>query len=305
MEDKKNILSKPFFAVATALFCWTVWGTAFPLIKKCYELFSINGVASPLLFGGLRFFLAGILLLSGTAIVNRQLPIPSAENFKIVLLLGSVQTGLVYFFQYIALNYCSGTNGSIVNALQPLFMTVFAHFLFKNDRITARKIIGIVLGFSGVLVCLVGAGSVSFSFMGEGFLLISAILFSLGSNLSKIAAGKMSPVIISGWNLLIGGLELVIIGLCLGGRITNGGVLGFSHFGTLALISAVCFLLWTADCKANSVGKLAPFQFVNPITGAVLSALLLGENAFQPKNIIALVLVSLGIIITTAGKSHK
>lgn len=299
MKEKKSFLANPVIAIVIAIICWAIWGSAFPLIKKCYALFSIEGIASPLLFGGLRFVVAGILLLIIVTVKDGKFPVQSKENMLSLVKLGSVQTGLVYFFEYIALNYCSGVNSSIVNALQPLFLTIFAHLLFKNDKITVRKILGIIIGFAGVLVCLLGSEVTGISFKGEGLIMISAMMFSLGSNMSKKVAGKVNPVVTSGYNLLIGGAEITVIGLAMGGKMSNGGVQGFVFFGCLVLISSLCFMLWTSVCKLHPVGKLAPMQFVNPVTGTILSAVLLGENAFQPRYIIALALVSIGIVTTT------
>ena len=69
----------------------------------------------------------------------------------------------------------------------------------------------------------------------------------------------------------------------------------------LSLTSCVCLYLWTALSSANSVSKVAVFQCINPITGAIAASLLLGENVFQPKYIISVLLVVISIIIITKG----
>ena len=69
----------------------------------------------------------------------------------------------------------------------------------------------------------------------------------------------------------------------------------------LSLTSCVCLYLWTAVSSANSVSKVAVFQCINPITGAMAASILLGENVFQPKYIISVLLVVISIIIITKG----
>ena len=61
-------------------------------------------------------------------------------------------------------------------------------------------------------------------------------------------------------------------------------------------------MLWTSLVSANGVGKISVFQCVNPLSGAVAAALLLGENVFQMKYILSLLLVITGIVIVNTGK---
>ena len=68
----------------------------------------------------------------------------------------------------------------------------------------------------------------------------------------------------------------------------------------LSLTSSLCLYLWTALIKENTVSRIAVFQCVNPITGAIAASLLLGENVFQPKYMVSVVLVTLGIVIITS-----
>ena len=167
---------------------------------------------------------------------------------------------------------------------------------------TVKKAIGAVLGFVGVLVCFVWGGKFEgFSFNGEGLMLLSIITFVTGTNLSRIITKGINSVVVSGYNLLIGGIELFILSLFLDGRIGNGGIYGIMCLIFLSLTSCVCLYLWTALSSANSVSKVAVFQCINPITGAIAASLLLGENVFQPKYIISVLLVVISIIIITKG----
>ena len=72
----------------------------------------------------------------------------------------------------------------------------------------------------------------------------------------------------------------------------------------LAGVSAVAFTLWSLLLKHNPVGSVAVFNFEIPIFGAILAALVLGESVLEWKNLVALVLVSIGIwLVTTKGRS--
>ena len=300
---KDNILKKTWVMVLLASLCQALWGVVFPVIKKRYELFSIFGVGSTLLFASIRFMIAGVILLLLDTFMEKRFPVLDKKGYASVFMLGTIQTGLAYAFQYIAMISASSINCSILNGTGVIFSTIIAHFISKDDKMNGRKALGGVLGFIGVLVCFLWGGKLEgFSLKGEGLMLLSILTFVTGTNLSRIVTTGIKSVVVSGYNLLVGGAELFILSLFLGGRIGNGGLYGIMCLVFLSLTSCVCLYLWTALSSANSVSKVAVFQCINPITGAIAASLLLGENVFQPKYIVSVLLVVISIIIITKGR---
>lgn len=300
---KDNILKKTWVMVLLASLCQALWGVVFPVIKKSYELFSISGVGSTLLFASIRFMIAGVILLLLDTFMEKRFPVLDKKGYASVFMLGTIQTGLAYAFQYIAMISASSINCSILNGTGVIFSTIIAHFISKDDKMNGRKALGGVLGFIGVLVCFLWGGRLEgFSLKGEGLMLLSILTFVTGTNLSRIVTTGIKSVVVSGYNLLVGGAELFILSLFLGGRIGNGGLYGIMCLVFLSLTSCVCLYLWTALSSANSVSKVAVFQCINPITGAIAASLLLGENVFQPKYIVSVLLVVISIIIITKGR---
>ena len=112
------------------------------------------------------------------------------------------------------------------------------------------------------------------------------------------------PVILSGYQFVCGGLLMVICGLLFGGRITQPTGTGIMLLLWLAMVSAVAYSLWSILLKYNPVTRVAIFGFTNPIFGAFLSALFLGESDFLGVSaIVSLVLVSIGIcMVNMTGK---
>ena len=289
--------------VLLASLCQALWGVVFPVIKKSYELFSISGVGSTLLFASIRFMIAGVILLLLDTFMEKRFPVLDKKGYASVFMLGTIQTGLAYAFQYIAMISASSINCSILNGTGVIFSTIIAHFISKDDKMNGRKALGGVLGFIGVLVCFLWGGKLEgFSLKGEGLMLLSILTFVTGTNLSRIVTTGIKSVVVSGYNLLVGGAELFILSLFLGGRIGNGGLYGIMCLVFLSLTSCVCLYLWTALSSANSVSKVAVFQCINPITGAIAASLLLGENVFQPKYIVSVLLFVISIIIITKGR---
>ena len=222
---KDNILKKTWVMVLLASLCQALWGVVFPVIKKSYELFSISGVGSTLLFASIRFMIAGVILLLLDTFMEKRFPVLDKKGYASVFMLGTIQTGLAYAFQYIAMISASSINCSILNGTGVIFSTIIAHFISKDDKMNGRKALGGVLGFIGVLVCFLWGGKLEgFSLKGEGLMLLSILTFVTGTNLSRIVTTGIKSVVVSGYNLLVGGAELFILSLFLGGSIGNCGL---------------------------------------------------------------------------------
>ena len=83
----------------------------------------------------------------------------------------------------------------------------------------------------------------------------------------------------------------------MGGKVSGFTVKSSLLLIYMALISSVAFSLWALLLKHNPVGKVSIYGFTNPMFGVFLSGLILGEEAFTVKNMIALVCVCLGIMV--------
>lgn len=287
---------KIVFALATL--CCLLWGSAYPAIKNGYALFLIaeGDIASKLVFAGYRFVLAGGLLLllalaSGKAIARFRL-----RQLRQLAVLGITQTTLQYIFFYIGLAYTTGVKGSIMNATSTFFSVLLAHCLYANDKITPNKAIGCLLGFLGVTVVNVkGLDDFSFTLMGDGFVVIAAFILSAATIYGKRISQTMDPIVMTGYQLAVGGIILTLTGYFSGGSLSVHGWNSVLILFYLVLLSSITFALWSQLLKYNKVGTVAPFNFLIPIAGAVLSALFLDESILEWRYAAALVLVCLGI----------
>ncbi|MBQ0070915.1 MAG: DMT family transporter, partial [Spirochaetales bacterium] len=180
-------MKKPVVALSLAAICQILWGIVFPIIKKAYALFSIQSVADTFLFASLRFIIAGVILLALATLRDKQFPVLKKGPRLSVLLLGTVQTGIVYGLQFAALTRASSINCSIINGMACIFSVLSARILFPSEKITPKKTVGILLGFSAILICFLyqGKGVTSISFLGEGLMFISVFLFNFAASYSK------------------------------------------------------------------------------------------------------------------------
>ena len=291
---------KVVFLVATL--CCLLWGSSYPAIKNGYALFNIaaNDIPTKLVFAGYRFLFAGLVLLAIAAITRKTLLLEKGLAGRVALL-GLLQTSLQYVFFYIGLAYATGVKSSIMNATGTFFSVLLAHWIYKNDRLSFNKALGCIVGFTGVMVVNFSPSLLTFDFalLGEGFIVIAAFILSAASIYGKRLSQRVDSVVLTGYQLSIGGVALL-----LGGLITGGELTGFTFKSTLLLaylvvLSSAAFSLWTTLLKYNRVSMVTAFNFMIPVFGALLSALFLQERIFEWKNGAALLLVCFGIWLVT------
>jgi drug/metabolite transporter (DMT)-like permease len=238
-----------------------------------------------------------------SCVSHKKLILPRKDEIIGIMLLGFVQTTLEYIFFYLSLIKLSGVKGSILNSIGNFFAVILAHFIFKNDKLNLTKSLGCLLGFVGVVICNFENGiDLTFSLTGEGFILIAAFCFALGSVITKFITKKSDSIMITGYQLAFGGLVLIVIGLVFGGKLDFASISAVAMLIYLALLSAVAFSVWAQLLKFNPVGKISVYCFLNPVFGVILSGVMLGENILNIRSLIALVLVSIGIYIVNRKK---
>ena len=304
-----NLYKDRRFVLGVAVLCCLLWGSAFPAVKAGYALLHVakTDMATQMLFAGWRFFGAGLILLvlAVLAVLGRRSIAVPREQITSVVGLGVFQTTLQYVFFYIGLAHATGVKSSIMNATGAFFGVILAHFLFKNDRLTGRKVAGCLLGFAGVLTVNLGGKGFDFEFtlLGEGFVVIAAFVLAAASIWGKAISQKMDPMVMTGWQLTIGGAGLLAIGEVAGGHLGGFDIRSLALLAYMAGLSAAAFALWSLLMKHNPVGMLAVFNFLIPVFGVLLSALFLHEPVLAWKNAVALALVCGGIFLVTRKKA--
>lgn len=306
-----SVFSRPRYLILLATLCCLLWGSAYPAIKGGYALLGIarSDTAAQLVFAGWRFLLAGALLLVMAQLTGRRVWALAPVQWAQLGLLGLAQTALQYVFFYVGLANTTGVKGSILNATGTFFSVLLAHFLYANDRLSRRKAIGCAVGFAGVMVVnLRGTQGLDaeFTLLGEGFIVIAAFVLSAASIYGKRLSQRIDPMVMTGWQLGIGGLVLLLGGLAGGGDIRGWSAGSLALLGYMAVLSAVAFTLWAALLKHNRVGQVTVFNFLIPVFGALLSALFLGEAVLEWRNLAALGMVCGGIwLVTTEGQRAR
>ena len=300
---KNNILTNKAWVITLAAFCCLLWGSAFPSIKIGYKLWDIGSDdrMAQILFAGMRFFLAGILTILIGSCISRRILLPKRSSLPKIAALSMFQTILQYIFFYLGLAGTSGTKSSIITASNVFLAILVSAFIFRTEKMTMKKLVGTIVGFSGVLLVSLSGGSLDggFSLTGEGFIFLSALSYAFSASLTKKFSKTEDTVMLSGWQFVFGGAFMMAVSIIFGGHIPSADLSGCGMLLYLSFVSAAAFSIWGLQMKFNPVSNISVFGFMNPVFGVILSMLLLGENGTTNifRTLLSLLLVIGGIII--------
>lgn len=299
-----SVFKRPLWVTIFALTAAIAWGWAYPLIKLGFAEFGITQdmTGSKMLFAGVRFSIAGLIVLAVAAAKKRSFAVSDIAGAGYIMLFALLNTTLHYAFFYVGLSHSGGARAAILNSLSVFMLVVLACFFFKSDRLTVRKIVGCIIGFAGVLVLNVGGGdSGSFSFMGDGMIVLNALCAAFAGLMTRGLGSRVDVFVGTGYSLAVGGLLLLIVGGTMGGTLPNITLWGVVILLLLVLISSLCFTLYNKLLTCNPVGKVAIFNSLIPVVGAVTSCLCLKEQ-FYWSYLVAALLAMVGIYIINKGK---
>lgn len=301
-QQNKNIFQNPLVLTLSALLCCALWGSATPAIKTASALLIPKesvGVPSTILFAGIRFFMAGIITVAIYSIARKKLLVFKKENLPKVLTVASFQTVIQYIFFYVGLTNTSGVKGTIASGSSAFFCVLIASLIFRQEKLTAKKIIACVLGLAGIIIINLKGLELTMNLTGDGFVIFSTIAYSFSSVFMKKFSKHEDPVILSGYQFIFGGAFMIFLGAILGGKISLDNSVGVIIFIYLAFLSAIAYALWGVLLQHNPVSRVTIFSFTTPIFGTILSLIFLTESSeVDPINlVITLLLVSGGILL--------
>ena len=300
-----SIFQRPAWVAVFALTAAVAWGWAFPLIKVGFSAFGITPdmTGSKMLFAGIRFMAAGLIVLAVARGSGRSFRVGWAGDWLFILVFALMNTTLHYFFFYVGMSHSEGSRAAILNSLSTFLVVLLACACFKSDRLTARKMIGCAVGFCGILALNLGdAESGRFTWLGDGMIIINALCGATANLMTRGLSRRVDVFVGTGYGLTVGGMLLIVPGLLLGGTLPYVNMLGMVCLLLLIAISALGFTLYYKLLSMNPVGKVAIYNSLIPVVGAVTSCLCLGET-FHLKYAIAGGLAAIGIYTINKGKN--
>ena len=271
------------------------WGSNWPAMKI------ILGELSPWGFRLLCLLPAGFALLAIARFSGLDLRVPRRERGPLLLCAVFAITGWHLLTAH-GVSLIPAGRAVIIAFTMPLWAALLAAPLL-GETLTRRKLLGLGLGLGG-LACLLGpeAAVLGTAPLGSLLVLIAALSWALGSLLFKRFAWTTPTIVLAGWQLLAGGLPVALGALLLEGipdPTTLSPGAQFALVYTIAFPMIFCHWAWFKLVGLFPAAIAAIGTLAIPVVGVFASALLLGE-AVGPAEILALLLVCLGLAVVLA-----
>ena len=295
-EDKQMVYNKNLSLLAYLTVC-LVWGSTYLAIRVAVTDMPF------LIFAGIRFFTAGVLILIVSKLKGWTFP-KNSQDYKTIIFAGLmllfISNGLICWAE----QWLESSLTALLIASVPLFMALIEVIFPRDQRIGRLGWVGLVIGFLGVAFLV----SPHLALEGRTF---SAMLAVLAASLNwaiasvylkrRTVSGAMMPNV--GIQMLTAGAAFLLAAYFFGGVSISGAsasgiaaLLYLIFIGSILAYSAFYYML-----KALPAAKAGTYAYINPVVAVILGALILKE-AVTTQNIIATVIIISGVILVQISK---
>lgn len=283
----------------TSLFCTVCWGLCYPLIKLNQNYFSVEStdIFSQFFLAGVRMTFSGILIFI-ICFITKSFCLPEKKQWTGVIFITLFQTIIHYALTYLGQGMTDGSKTPILKEISAFFIILIMNFVSKDDKLTLNKIIGCLLGFSGVVIINL-SGGFNFNIQPGDIIIIGAALSNaIGQVFLKFSSSSArSPFTIVAFSHFTGGLIMLLIGIIGGGKLIATGTASYFLLIAIVFTTAIPYMLWSQLYKYNKASIMSVYCLMTPMFGMLFTSLFFGNsNVFSLYSVGALVLISLGIL---------
>lgn len=271
-----------------------LWGPSFLFIKIAVE------EISPIMMAAMRIGFAAIVL--NLFLLLRRVKLPKDKTFwKHVALAGFFAQALPFMLFNWGEQHIDSGLASILNGLTPLSTVLLAHFTISTERLSSKKVIGVVLGFSGLVVLSLPKLNNGFdsAFLGIVAVTFGAVSYAIGLIYSRKHLSKAKPMHAPAGQLLACSVYLVPLAFIFDTQTVFSQISGpawlsmflLSFFGT-----AVAFVLYFYLIERTAASFVSLVTYIMPIFGIALGAIFLDE-VITSTMVLGMLLILTGILI--------
>ena len=251
------------------------WGSSFLWIKiALQELDPITLVALRLLFG-----ILGLLVVVA---YNRPRWPDTRRLWGVLAILGIIQTALPFLLITWGQQFIDSAVAAILNSTVPLFTMLMAHLYLQDDRLTLQRVIGLGVGFIGVVVLLVRDldGGTQGNLLGQAAVLLAAILYAFSAIFTRRNAKGVSPIVQAFVPLLVAdALMWVLVPLLESPLVLPSLPITWLAIAWLGLIgSCFAYLLYFYLLHAIGPTRTTMVTYTFPVVGVALGVVFLSET---------------------------
>jgi drug/metabolite transporter (DMT)-like permease len=276
-------------------------------------LFGINAVAikfslqgfGPFTNAGLRFAIAAAAITLWAVWAGQPLRVDRVQLRRLAVLSMMFITQIALF--YLGLRRTTASHGVLISNLLPFVVLVLAHWFIPGDRITLRKLSGIVFGFAGVLCVVFDRHGLAADLQtGDMTILGAVLIWGASAVYAKKISATINPVVLSLYPMLPAVPVYLAASLLLDermvGPVSTEVVLALLY---QALVTASFgFIAWNTLIRRYGATALHSFVFVMPIAGVFFGVILLDEP-LTLHILAAIALIVAGIVIVNGGRKKE
>jgi drug/metabolite transporter (DMT)-like permease len=292
----------PWRAIIAVLIITMVWGSNMAFVKLA------SRDIAPLFMAGIRSMVAAVCLYiwmkaKGLALFPSRIIV---FHGVVAGLLFGTEFGLIF----VGLKYTLASRGYVILYVAPFFAAIGAHFFLVDDRFNRWKIFGLILAFGGLIVLfLKNLGTFSFVALPGDilFLFAGASWGATTVYIKKYLAQRAEPLQILFFQLFFSTPFLFVLSLAFEDTVVTGFSLltAVSLFYQCILVAFLSYLGWFVLVSRYPVSLLHAFSFFTPVFGVIFSGILILGEAISPNLILALIMVSLGMILVNYRPSDQ
>jgi drug/metabolite transporter (DMT)-like permease len=286
-------------AYITWLTICIVWGTTYLAIRI--------GVADlpPMLFAGLRWIIAGILM---TILLNlRAYTLPRFKDLKHLAIVGILLLGVANGLVVVAEQWLpSGLTALILSTL-PFWVVGMEYFLPNRPKINLLIVSGLILGTAGVVLIFARDLNIGFDFnivLGGLCLLGAVIAWAAGSIYWKYKKTDVRPMMGASIQMLIAGILQTALGLILGEHnglhLTQNGVFALAYLIVFGSILGYASYIYSITKLPLSL--VSTYAYINPIIAILLGWYFLDEP-FTVTVLVASLAILIGVALVKRGNT--
>jgi drug/metabolite transporter (DMT)-like permease len=253
-----------------------IWGSTWLFIK-----IGLRDLP-PITFAGIRFLIAAAILLA-LALISRASWPRSRRDWTVIAITGTLQFALNYGLVFWGEQYITSGLAAVLQSTFPAFGFVIAHFYLPFERITARKVAGVLLGVLGVAVIFSDQLAIAgkFALLGSVALVLSAFFGSYSNVLVKAYGTHLDPRMLAAGQMIFGFVPLLLIGILI-----EGSPLRF-HWTRIAIVcllylvivgSVIAFGLYYWLVRKMDVTNTMLIALVTPVVAVIIGMIVLHEE---------------------------
>ncbi len=273
---------------AILIFVPVAWGYNWVVMKRALAY------SGPFAFSAIRFVLASLCLFAALAVSKRPFKVRPIWG---VIWAGLLQTGAQFGLAMWALLTGPAGRSAVLDYTMPFWVVLMAWPLLGERPSRVQWLATLVACIGLVLIYAASSGS------GNANAAVLAVLAGLSWATGTVIARRlltrssMDPLALAAWQMLFGGLALLVAAVVAPGRpITWSPYFFFALFYTTIPATALAWLFWFALLQRTEAGLASLTVLATPVLGIVFSALELGEKP-RGLEVVGMVFVAVALLI--------